>query len=264
MLSKSSRWFFGPKAGFSASRACSKGRAGDRGAETRRKIKPNKAASASVQFSIAAIGPHGVMGLGESQRAAEEDAWIPQLRGEYRRRVCAVQHQRPVLFVPWKGVRRSFEGSAGKAFEASANPRQGSCAPVERAPDHGPAYTRRQRGASPGQLLRTRRRPRSRRAGIDLVQATDQPLTDGAPVRSGRWSLSTTTSADDSCAAPASTSCTTPTRYWPRAGAVGAVRVFVIDQLLAAYARGWRLPSARHRPAAGRVCAPPAPTRCRP
>lgn len=223
MFIESSRWFFSPAAGFSASRAGSKGGEVERRAEARRKIKPHKAESPNVQYPIVAIAQGGVMGCGRAGACCRAAGGIPQLRGEYHRMVCAVEQPAPApvraLEGSSKGLRRVFEGYAGKVFEASANPREGLGVSGDRSVDHALIDTSRPGAASPGQVLRTRRRPRARCAGINQVHATDQPPADCATpalARSGRWPLSTTTSASNSRAAPP-TRCSPPTSCWPRA-----------------------------------------------
>lgn len=202
------RAFSSLSAGFSASRACSKDGKADREAEARRKIKPSNAESKSRRNPRAAIAREGAAAWGAAQRCADQRvcdlATVISQISQISRPAYRVEQRLP-QFAASKGLRRGFEGSAGKVFEASANPREGSGAPVDRAPEHCPADTRKQRGASLGQLLRTRRRPRARRAGIDLVQATDQPMADRASpalARSGPW--------------PLSTRCSLPTSRWPR------------------------------------------------
>lgn len=219
------RAFSSLSAGFSAFRTCSKGGEDYREAEARRKIKPSNAESKSRRNPRAAIAHEGAEACGAAQRCADQRACdlatvISQFSQISSPAYRVEQH--PPQFVASKGLRRGFEGSAGKVFEASANPREGSGATVDRAPDHAAADTRRQRGVSLGQLLRTWRRPRARRAGINQAHIADQQLADCASsplAKSGRWPLSTMTSATSARAAPASTRCSLLASCWPRARA---------------------------------------------
>lgn len=219
------RAFSSLSAGFSASRACSKGGEADREAETRQKITPSKPESKSLRNPRAAIAQEEAAASGAARRCADQRvrdlATVISQISQISHPACRVE-QHPPQFVASEGLQRGFEWVAGKVFDASVNPREGSSDRGDRAVDHDLDDTIRPSAASPGQVLRTRRRPRAHCAGISQVHATDQPLADrslSASTRSGRWTLSTTTSASSSRAATASTRCSPTTSCWPRARA---------------------------------------------
>lgn len=204
--------------GLLASRVCLKGGAMERGAEARRKINPGNAESKGRLNARAPIAQEGAEACGEPQRCAEQRVCdLATVISQISHPAYRVEQHLP-QFVASNGFRKGFAGSATKVFEASANPREDSGVSGRRVVGHDLVDTSRPRAASLGPVLLTRRRPRARRAGINQVHATDQPLADRAspaPARSGRWPLSTTTSASRSRAVPASTMCSPPTSRWP-------------------------------------------------